>query len=604
MPDLITRLLPVSKNSVNTETRTAKITWTTGARVLRRDWSGTEYLEELSLAPGAVRLDRLNSGAPLLNSHQNYDLNSVLGVVENARVQNDEGTAIIRFSERPDVEPIFRDVAGGILRNVSVGYVVHAWAEAREGNTLVRTATDWEPYEISLVPIPADASAGVRSNQIGNNMPENTTTQTPTDTTPRAPGIVLNGQAEQERAAEIREAVQAGGFGDAMAYDMIARGISADEARAEVLRKLAESNPRPSRGPSMSHDDPRVRFRGMADALASRYLPIAPDDFARQFVGMTLVDMARDVLHANGFHVGRMAPATVIERALHSTSDFPNLLANVANKGLLQAYQAAESGLKRIAKATSAPDFRARSRIRLGEMPALLKVDQNGEFKSGTLGEQAESYSVSTYGRVFGITRQSLINDDLGGLVDLSVAFGRAAANTEAQLLVDLLVSNPAMSDGVAAFHANHSNLAASGGAIAVATLGTARAAMRLQKGIDKTTILNIAPRYLLVPAALETLAESVVTAIQATKLADVNPFPGKLEVVAEPRLDANSATAWYLFAEPGMAEIIEYAYLQDAAGPEIFARQGFEVDGMEIKARLDFGCGFVDWRGGYKNPG
>lgn len=609
MPELITRLLPISKNSANPETRTAQVTWTTGARVRRRDWDG-EYFEELSLAPDAVRLDRLNSGAPLLNTHQGYDVSNVLGVVESARIKDGVGIATIRFSERPEVDGIFRDVLSGVIRNVSVGYVVHSWSESRDGTSLIRTATDWEPYEISLVPVPADAGAGVRSNPKGTAiMPEDTTLETTANENvdnQRAPARIPTGRAQQNRIRQLRDIANAAQLGADIALEWAERGATPDEARTEALQMLADRsdqfNPRP---PShRDHNDPQVRLRAMGDALAARYLPVSPDDFARHFVHMSLLDMARDICRSNGLNVSHMAPARVIERALHATSDFPELLANVANKGLLMAYQAAESGLKRVSRQTTAPDFRARKRIRLGEMPQLKKVDEHGEYTSGTLGEQAESYSVATYGRIFGITRQALINDDLGGFVDLSSAFGRAAANTEAQLLVDLLISNPAMSDGVAVFHADHGNLAGTGAAISVTSLGSARAAMRLQKGIDGVTILNISPRYLVVPAALETLAEQTVTVIQATKTSDVNPFPGKLEVVPEPRLDANSATAWYLFAASGAAESIEYAYLQDSLGPEILTRQGFEVDGLEVKARLDFGCGFVDWRGAYKNAG
>lgn len=440
-------------------------------------------------------------------------------------------------------------------------------------------------------------------------MPEDTTLETTANENvdnQRAPARIPTGRAQQNRIRQLRDIANAAQLGADIALEWAERGATPDEARTEALQMLADRsdqfNPRP---PShRDYGDPRLRHQAMADALAARYLPVSPDDFARQFVHMSLLDMARDICRSNGLNVSNMAPARVIERALHATSDFPELLANVANKGLLMAYQAAESGLKRVSRQTTAPDFRARKRIRLGEMPQLKKVDEHGEYTSGTLGEQAESYSVTTYGRIFGITRQALINDDLGGFMDLSSAFGRAAANTEAQLLVDLLISNPTMSDGVAVFHADHSNLAGTGAAISVTSLGAARAAMRLQKGIDGVTILNISPRYLVVPAALETLAEQTVTAIQATKTSDVNPFPGKLEVVPEPRLDANSATAWYLFAASGAAESIEYAYLQDSLGPEILTRQGFEVDGLEVKARLDFGCGFVDWRGAYKNAG
>jgi hypothetical protein len=157
---------------VNAETRTVELVFSTakGGDVLRYDWdTGKRYWERLSLDPAHVRLDRLNNGAPLLNAHSAYTLANVIGVVEDGSVQltTSDARAVVRFSKREDVEPFYRDVVDKIIRNVSVGYKIHVMEElakpAKDGYP-VRLATDWEPYEISMVPMGADSGARVRKS--------------------------------------------------------------------------------------------------------------------------------------------------------------------------------------------------------------------------------------------------------------------------------------------------------------------------------------------------------------------------------------------------------------------------------------------------------
>jgi hypothetical protein len=153
--------------AVNDDARTVDLTFSTGADVLRFDWmTGKRYVERLSMDPKHIRLERLNAGAPLLDSHSAYTLAHQLGVVESAAVDGKKGLATVRFSKRADVEPFYQDVRDKIIRNVSVGYKVHRYEETVGKSELpIRLATDWEPYEISMVPIGADARAQVRSSK-------------------------------------------------------------------------------------------------------------------------------------------------------------------------------------------------------------------------------------------------------------------------------------------------------------------------------------------------------------------------------------------------------------------------------------------------------
>ena len=153
-------------SSIDAKTRTFELTWTTGASVRRGGFWSDPYNEELSLAPEAVRMGRLNGGAPLLNSHEQWDLRGVIGVVEKAWLTPTDGRASVRMSQRADVEPLWSDVRDKIIRNVSVGYLVHQYEDVTERGAKLKTfrAVDWEPTELSLVPVGADAGAGVRSD--------------------------------------------------------------------------------------------------------------------------------------------------------------------------------------------------------------------------------------------------------------------------------------------------------------------------------------------------------------------------------------------------------------------------------------------------------
>lgn len=231
-------------------------------------------------------------------------------------------------------------------------------------------------------------------------------------------------------------------------------------------------------------------------------------------------------------------------------------------------------------------------------------MNEHGEFRSGTTVEAAESYRLDTFGRIFGITRQALVNDDLGAFTDLTRRLGQAAAAFEAQFLVDLVEANGGagarMSDGNTLFHVEHGNLASDAGAPSEDSLSAARLAMRSQVGVQGG-LISVTPRFVLVPSALETSVEKLLSTIQATRTADVNVFTF-LTAIVEPRL--RSPTRWYVVAAPAEIDGLEYAYLAGQPGPQIDSQTGFRIDGVEMKVRLDYGAGFVDWRGWYASEG
>lgn len=168
--DLAPLCVRAEVGTVNDESRTVELIFSTGAAVVRMDyWTGKRYREVLSMKPEHLRLDRLNAGAPLLDAHSAWSVGDVLGTVQpdSARVEKGKGLATVRFSKRDTVEPIYQDVKDKIIRNVSVGYRVHKFLEEQGKNDEIptRTAIDWEPFEISMVPMPADTGARVRHDK-------------------------------------------------------------------------------------------------------------------------------------------------------------------------------------------------------------------------------------------------------------------------------------------------------------------------------------------------------------------------------------------------------------------------------------------------------
>ena len=317
--------------------------------------------------------------------------------------------------------------------------------------------------------------------------------------------------------------------------------------------------------------------------------------------------MARSFLEAEGVRVKGLGRDEIATRALHSTSDFPQILAGVTNRTLREAYEAAPRTYQAISRRATVADFKSVQRLQLGEAPQLEKVNESGEFKRGTIGEAKETYRVETYGKVVGITRQVLINDDLDAFTRVPSLFGTAAATLESDVVWSIFTANPNMADGKTLFHAGHSNLAGTGTALDVANLAKARTAMSRQTGLDGKTVLNIRPSFLVVPTSLELAAEQLLAQnLVPAKSTDVVPANIRsLVVVSEPRLDpASGAVPWYLVASPAAIDTIEYAFLEGQEGVFIETRMGFDVDGVEIKARLDFGAKAIDWRGLYKNPG
>ena len=320
--------------------------------------------------------------------------------------------------------------------------------------------------------------------------------------------------------------------------------------------------------------------------------------------GMTLREYARMSLTERGIGVSSYNPMQMVGFALtHSTSDFGNILLDVANKALLQGWDEAAETFELWTKKGQLSDFKTAHRVGMGGFPSLRQVREGAEYKYITTQDKGETIALATYGEIFSITRQAIINDDLNQLTDVPMKMGRAAKATIGDLVYAVLTGNGKLSDGKAIFHADHANL--SSGAISVDSLDKARQNMRKQKEGERA--LNIRPAYMLVPVGLETLASQTIKSA-SVKGADinagvVNPLQNFADVIAEARLDDADPSAWYLAAAQG-TDTIEVAYLNGIDAPYIDQQEGFTTDGVATKVRIDAGVAPLDYRGLAKSSG
>lgn len=385
------------------------------------------------------------------------------------------------------------------------------------------------------------------------------------------------------------------------------------KAQTMVINALADKEPGGGRVSPLVLDDSygsMMVARDIEDALYARIAGKPAQGRASQWQGRSLLDMGAALLEARGERVisrnrDRLATQIMSSGSTHSTSDFPFVTGNAANRFMLDAYRAAETPLKQLARVRNAANFKAMTIGRMSEMPRLEEVLEGAEITYGTRSEAKETYRVKTYAKMFGISREALINDDLDAFSDTLRAFGQAAAQTEADLIADLLLDNgglgPLLDDGVTLFANARGNKAVTPSDLTISSVSAGRKALRDQKGLDNETPLSLKPQFLIVGSDNETTGEQIIAAITPSATEEVNPFSGKLSLLVEPRLED---AAWRLFASPDQAPILEIAYLNGVQQPKLETREGWNTLGTEFRAILDFGCGITGWRGAYLNEG
>ncbi len=582
-------------------------------------WDSSEFraIDEILLMTGCVFPE--SGSIPLCDAHQRGSISNVLGSARNLRVVGDELLADIHFSSDENgkrAEQIYKDAH---VRDFSIGAEIISEQEVSKGDQKtinnrtfdgpVRIVTQFRPFEVSCVPCGADQRSTARSKQI---MPEN---QNANNQNNQMNDPAEQIRAERERVQEIMKICRIANL-PKFAEKFIGDGLPLDMVRDKLFKEMQRINPPIGVG-RIAEDvtDYRGMDQAMIDGLVIRsgFKLEKPARGYEQFTRSSVLDIARHFIKEHGREDVRMMGAdTIIRKAMtlrsHTTSDFPQILANVGNKILRTAYENTPATFQHWTIKGSAENFKQLSRVQLSEAPGLDEVAEKEEYSFGTFGESDEVFKVKKHGKLFKISWESLVNDDLGAFSRISKAFVQSAKRGLNSAVYRELTDNNLMSDGKAIFHADHNNLADSGATVSIGTLSAARLAIRTQAGLQTDDPLNIEPKYLIVPAALETEADQVLNTMEGYEAEAGpgvrNPFYKKLIVIPEPFLDTIDDAAWYISADPNFFDTVEVAYLDGEEFPFIEEENGFITDSWTFKIRYCYGVKTLDWRGLYKNPG
>lgn len=623
----VTRQMSLTPGTYNAEEHTVSAVFSTGAQVRRYG-----MIEELSLDAGAVDLGRAASGRMAVLFNHNQD--QPIGIVLSARIEGGQLVGDVRFNETPDGQMYEGMVARGELASISVGYRVTGWQmRAVENDTEIWVATRWELYEVSLVPVPADPHAAVRSavspapeasTEENDDMmrrnapapgapaadpaPADQRAVPPAAPAPNLAAPVVDLAAERARSAAILDiGTRAGMPQDAVAA-AIASGETADAFRARAFDHLVAApggQPASHARSEVIRDETETRRATYTEALTFRLGGGSGEPAAqvRAVLDMGLADMAAEVTGHRGRLNTFATREEVMRRAFLSTSDFPIIFENALNRTMAARYAALQPVYRGLGRQRIYTDFRDHISVRPGDFPTLQPVNpEGGEVKAGTFSESKEKTAVKAYGVQVRISRQMLVNDNLNAIADVLNDQATAVAQFEEGKFFEMFATDgPTLLETARAlFNTTDKTKAGTAAAITVASLGLARADM-MKKTTKDGRKLSIAPSILLVSPDKLTEAEQIVTAISPAQSDKVNPFSGKLRVVSTAQIDGN---AWYLFADPSQLPVFEYGLLEGYTAPRMRTDEPFGVQGIGVSVEHDFGCGAIDFRGAYKNAG
>lgn len=437
-------------------------------------------------------------------------------------------------------------------------------------------------------------------------------------TTPNADEIraqVLAEESQRRAAIQNLHALTGNKFADLLNSQMADMTVTPQAAQAAILAEMGKNTAPASHAPAPGHvgNGKLIRdsvFAALMDRTGLKAADKA-DKKDNRFTGFTLAELARAALEQSGVSTYGMSRMEYIGLAFtHMTGDFGNVLMDVAHKAVLQGWDTAPETFDQWTRAGTLTDFKTAHRVGLGEFQTLDQVREGAEYSLISLPDTGAQIKLATYGNIFSISRQAIINDDLSVLSTIPQKMGAAARATIGDLVYEVLLTGNGP-DGKALFSAGNSNLlTGADSALSIKALSKAKTAMRSQKALTVAgkpgRTLNIQPGYLLVPVALE---DTALQLMQSTSVPDsgvnsgvINPLRGMATVISDPRLDAAAVEAWYLAANAG--DTIEVAYLDGQTAPYLEQQQGFSVDGVATKVRIDAGVSALDHRGLVKSAG
>lgn len=559
------------------------------------------YREVLVHQARAIDLSR--APLPLLEQHGAERLN--IGVVRDLRIVDGELRGNVVIGSSPRANELWPDIRDRVITSLSIGYRIHEYVIVGE----VLKATRWQPFEVSLVSVPADPGAGLyRSINMPQENPNPPTGAEEIIAAERARVSAINALATQYRSS-VPEM-------DRIATAALSGNTTIDAFRAQVLEALKRSDEAAgghfNRGfEGYFIQDVRANASDFADAASDALLMRSgirlakPHAAARDFRSLSVMDLARICVERSGRSFRGESQEALLRHAL-SAGDFPGLLGDSLSKAMRYGQEMEAASHRAWCAVTEASDFRALSRVILGSAPDLKQVAELGEYTNGPLVEDKTTLVPKKFGRVVSISWESLLADNLGAFVGMGRSFGQAAMRVEADEVYSALISDslagPELADGEALFAVSRKNSVivntGTGKPLTAAALGAARAKLRRQTNTGGG-LLNLSARILIVPPERESEAEVLVAASSIhTQSAGVDAatpaWISSLIVVAEPRL--TNTDTFYLVADSSVIGTGEIAII--GGEPTIEEIEEKRSDKISWKVRHAFAAGFTDFRG------
>ena len=433
-------------------------------------------------------------------------------------------------------------------------------------------------------------------------------------------------KAERERISAI-QAICDGEFPE-IEREAIAGGWTPEVVTKKVLETIRAERPAANVNISVKTAPEGGELRKTIEAAMCLRVGVSADQLEKSYgaktveAGMAEMDMPLkqlliECMKLDGIPYSRGFDNETIRAAFSSVS-LPGILSNVANKKLLQSYEAQPIIAMKLCSTGDLNDFKENDRFRLTDVGDLLPIAADGEIKDGGLIEESAKNQLDTYGKKFCLTRKMIINDDLGAFMKVPTAMGNRAARLIDQLFFSRLLSNPAQADGKALFSTNHKNLLS--GATSALSADSLKKAIQLfldQVDADGQPI-SVEPKYLLVPTALKHLAIELTqgaTLIMSGTDNAVRPALNvlsdeNLQVISSPYLgnsayEGSSQTGWYLFGDPKTVDTWEIGFLKGKRTPTVERGEtDFNTLGLWFRVYFDLGVREQDHRGMVKANG
>lgn len=607
--------------------------------------------------PVVVDLSGMNipGDVPLLTDHTNFTEGRI-GVVTATLTESGLEIAGEIVAGGDAAENIITQGKAGADWQLSIGAEVEAAELVQEGKRVVNGIEHEAPFyhvtkstlrEVSVVAVGADkathmkvtASLQLKGNSImekevigngelGTGNGEAKPAATVEAAKPAAPAAepvdvkAVAAEAvkvERERVAMIK-AVCNGEFAEIEAQ-AIAEGWDKNQVNEAVLAAFRKKQPvadvnitiKKDKSMNAKHIEAALSLRAGIDGDSlAKTMGEETVEAAAKDADMPLAGILAECMKLEGMSVPRSFDNAAIKAAF-STVSLPGILSNVAQKKLLQAYQAQPIIATKLCTTADLSDFKENQRYRLTDIGDLKPVGADGEIKDGGVAEEAAVNQLDTYAKKFCLTRKMIINDDLGAFLKVPTAMGNRAARLVDQLFFKRLMANPTMTDGKALFCAPHKNqLTGANSTLSADSLKKAIQLFLNQTDRDGQPI-NVEPSILLVPTALKFLAQELTQGralimsggAENTVRPAINVLADEgLSVVSSPYLsnskyDGASDASWYLFGKPGTVDTFEIGYLKGKRTPTVERGDlDFNVLGIWFRVFFDVGIREQDHRG------